>query len=503
MEMNLLRDWPAPTGRARLFFASAQARAAQAQAPEKDVPPSEIQRAALDSSRETSAYMKGNAVRILGLGFKVFDHYDETAFRQACQAHLRRHDVYHTGFFFDENSGDWASRTMHPDDIELSGESVDVAAPGQPGDTFAEMIDVRQPRIPDWDLFSFSALGIEHAGPQADAPEFTVAICMDHLLTDGFSIFMIFEEIMMFYEAFRAGAQSLTDLPEHASHADYARRDMAFCNQLTPDSPQVVEWQRFQALHGGGLPGFSFATGLAERDDFAPGRMTTIPDFLSVEDSDAFEAACKAAGGSLSAGFMAVAGLIDRLVRGSDSFTVCTPRSTRSSPAEHYTMGWFAHPVPLEFSVADTFADTVAAARQANKDVRFMIGVPVYPAQKVVDPTLSSMPPEMTSLSFIDTRLIPTYRDLAAHGFTVIGTRRNAKSVHYWVNRVGHGTNLNFMHPDTPELAAGLPAFADLFRQIIDEVITTGDCNVARDHAYWQAIVDAYEAKPAPQMRAA
>ena len=29
MEMNLLRDWPAPTGRARLFFASAQARAAQ------------------------------------------------------------------------------------------------------------------------------------------------------------------------------------------------------------------------------------------------------------------------------------------------------------------------------------------------------------------------------------------------------------------------------------------------------------------------------------------
>ena len=37
----------------------------------------------------------------------------------------------------------------------------------------------------------------------------------------------------------------------------------------------------------------------------------------------------------------------------------------------------------------------------------------------------------------------------------------------------------------------------------IDEVIATGDCDVARDHAYWQAIVDAYEAKPAPQMRAA
>lgn len=503
MEMNLLRDWPAPTGPARLFYASARARAAQAAAPDRGVPPSEIQRAALDSSRETSAYMQGNAVRILGLGFKVFDHYDDDAFRRACEAHLRRHDVYHTGFFFDAASRDWASRTMAAEAIELSGESVDVAAPGAAGETFVEMITARQPRIPDWDLFSFSALGIEHAGPEAENPEFTVAICLDHLLTDGFSIFMIFEEIMMFYEAFRAGAAELSDLPEHASHADYAKRDQAFCAELTADSPQVQEWQRFKALHNGALPGFSFATGLADREDFAPGRMTTIPDFLSVAESDAFEAACKAAGGSLSAGFMAVAALIDRLVRHTETFTVCTPRSTRSTPAEHYTMGWFAHPVPLEFTVGDTFAETVAAARQANKDVRFMIGVPVYPAQKVFDPTLSSMPPEMTSLSFIDTRLIPTYRDLERHAFTVIGTRRNAKSVHYWVNRVGHGTNLNFMHPDTPELAAGLPAFADLFRQIVATIIAHGDCDIEADRGHWQAVVDAYEAQPAPVYRAA
>ncbi|MES1950476.1 condensation domain-containing protein [Salinisphaera sp. S4-8] len=200
---------------------------------------------------------------------------------------------------------------------------------------------------------------------------------------------------------------------------------------------------------------------------------------------------------------MAVAALIDRLVRGSDTFTICTPRSTRSTPAEHYTMGWFAHPVPLEFPIADRFADTVAAARQANKAVRFMVGVPIYPAQKVIDPTLSSMPPEMTSLSFIDTRLIPTFRDLSAHAYTVIGTRRNAKSVHYWVNRVGHGTNLNFMHPDTPEMAAGLPAFADLFRQIVDTVIATGDCDLAAERQRWQALVDSYEATPAPLIRAA
>lgn len=501
MEMNLLSDWPAPAGPARLFFASAGGRRAHARAPEKGVPPSEIQRAALDSSRETSAYMQGNAVRILGIAFKVFDHYDDAAFKQACEAHLRRHDVYHTGFQY--RDGDWTSRTVEPQDIELSAESVDLAAPGTDGADFASVIDARQPRIPDWDLFSFSALGIENAGEEAANPEFTVAVCLDHLLTDGFSVFMIFEELMMFYEAFRAGRAPFEQLPESASHADYARRDTAYCASLTPDSPQVMEWERFKALHGGGLPDFCFASGLNGPEDFAPGRMTTIPDFLSVAESEAFEAACAEAGGSLSAGFTAVAALIDRLVRDSARFTICTPRSTRVSEAEHYSMGWFAHPVPLEFAIADTFAETVTAARKANKAVRFMIGVPVYPAQKVVDPTLSSMPPEMTSLSFIDTRLIPTFRDLSAHAFTVIGTRRNAKSVHYWVNRVGHGTNLNFMHPDTPAMTAGLTAFAGLFRAIVDEVIAHGDCNIAQERSRWQAIIDRYEAAPAPTVRAA
>ncbi|WP_353177466.1 condensation domain-containing protein [Salinisphaera sp. T5B8] len=500
MEMKLLNDFNAPKGPARLFYASDSARRAHASAPDLGIPPSEIQRAALDSSLDQSAYMRGNAVRILGVAFKVFDHYDDAAFCKACETHLRRHDVYHTGFHY--RNGDWASRTVAPADIELAGESVTVD-PEASDQSFAALIDARQPRIPDWDLFSFSALGIENASAEAENPEFTVAVCLDHLLTDGFSIFMIFEEIMMFYEAFRAGADRVEELPLQALHADYARRDAAYCAQLSADSPQVQEWERFKALHDGALPDFPFATGLSDSSDFAPGCMTSIPDFLSVAESEAFEQVCKQANGSLSAGFMAVAALIDRLVRGSDTFTICTPRSTRSTPAEHYTMGWFAHPVPLEFPIADRFADTVAAARQANKAVRFMVGVPIYPAQKVIDPTLSSMPPEMTSLSFIDTRLIPTFRDLSAHAYTVIGTRRNAKSVHYWVNRVGHGTNLNFMHPYTPEMAAGLPAFADLFRQIVDTVIATGDCDLAAERQRWQALVDSYEATPAPLIRAA
>ncbi|MGH3627526.1 MAG: hypothetical protein ACRDRL_08820, partial [Sciscionella sp.] len=125
-------------------------------------------------------------------------------------AHLRRHDTYHSWFEY-KDTGHIVRRTIR--------EPADIAyVPTRLGEmTSAEVRShaLATPNPLQWDSFRFMVI--------QRADHFTFCLCVDHLHIDAMFVGVIFMEIHMMYAALVAGAAPLP-LPTAGNYDDYCVR---------------------------------------------------------------------------------------------------------------------------------------------------------------------------------------------------------------------------------------------------------------------------------------
>ena len=358
---------------------------------------------------------------------------------RAINAHIRRHDIYHSWFEVDdtENTNAIVRRTIDdPQQIEFIAHNCGEMTAAQ---LRSHLLDTTVEPL-QWGCFTFGIIQRKD--------HFTVYMSVDHLVTDGMSAGVIFVELHFNYASLLLG--TALKLPPPASYLDYCIRQRERTAALTRDSAEVGAWMRFAELNNGTLPGFALPLG--DRCVPSRGAMTVVP-LMDDEQSENFEAACADAGVRFSGGVFACAALAEHELTGTATYCGLTPYDTRATDAEQLSAGWFASFIPITAPVGNmSFADVARAAQASFDAAKDLAGVPFDRALELSAGSTRIRAPEraVPLLSFIDARKVPVTDQWDALNAGIYGDSRLSDQVCMWVNRFSRETTLTVSYPDNP-----------------------------------------------------
>jgi hypothetical protein len=194
---------------------------------------------------------------------------------------------------------------------------------------------------------------------------------------------------------------------------------------------------------------------------------------MDAHDTDRFESVCTAAGVRFIAGVFACAAIAERELAGVDTYNVITPTTTRRTPADFQTTGWFTGVVPISIPVAGMSFSEVARAAQAAFDS----GMPManVPIERVLELT-ASVPgirkpgPGVPMLSYLDIGLPPLdpvvmgqWQARNGRLYTDLGA---ANQIGMWVNRRDTGTTITVAYPDNPVARESVAQYVDVVKMM-------------------------------------
>jgi hypothetical protein len=386
---------------------------------------------------------------------------DVTAMTQAINAHIRRHDTYHSWFEFDD--GEIVRRTIdEPGLIEfLPTEYGEMAAP----QIRAHLLGTTPDPVV-WNCFTFGIIQRHD--------HFTVYMSVDHLVTDGMSAGVIFLELHMMYAALRQGSSLC--LPEPGSHLDYCARERDYTSALTLQSPQVGEWIRFAGLGDGTLPDFCLPLG--DRSVPSLGAMMVVP-LMDDAQAQRFEAACRHAGARFSGGVFACAALAEHQLTGTEIYRALTPYDTRSTPAEYLTPGWFASFIPVTAPEGNmSFGEVARAAQMSFDSAKELAYVPFHRVLELTSQDSARTAPAQIGpgeravplLSFIDARKVALTDQWDSLNVGIYGDSRLSDQVCVWINRFEKQTSLTISFPDNPIARDSVARYVDALTSVYAHV---------------------------------
>ncbi len=433
--IRTLHDWVPDPGAVVCWHASPRANDVARQAPINPVPPSYQQAQHLRRYGEHAA--RGlDLSRLMIFTWDVAGRCDVRAMNYAINAHLRRHDTYHSWFEYTDAEHIVRHTIADPADIEL--------VPVQHGEmTAADLRDhISTPHPLQWDCFLF---GIVQSNDH-----FTFYASIAHLCVDPMIMGVLFMEIHMMYAAL-VGGDAPVELPEAGRYAEYCLRQREETAALTVDSPSVRGWIDFAASNGGTLPYFPLPLGDLSKN--YTGRLIT-ETLMDEQQTERFEALCVAAGARFSGGVFACAALTEHELTGAETFSVVTTTDTRRTPTELVTTGWFTGLVPISVPIgAGLFGDAARTAQTAFDSGIDLATVPFDRVLELAAPEarLSRPRPGNFVMSFLDASIAPlstvANSDL---NFRIYDEGRVSHQVSMWVNRYQRETTVTVLFPDNP-----------------------------------------------------
>ncbi len=187
-----------------------------------------------------------------------------------------------------------------------------------------------------WDCFRFGII--------QRADHFTFYACIDHVHADAMFMVALFVEMHMNYAALvEGGAPTAT---ARAGPLPRLLRPPAGVHLRA--HPRVAGGRRLDRLPAEAttarLPKFPLPLG--DPDVPCTGDLITVK-LMDAHDTDRFESVCAQAGVRFIGGVFACAAIAERELTGAQTYHVITPTTTRSTPAEFMTTGWFTGIVPL------------------------------------------------------------------------------------------------------------------------------------------------------------
>jgi hypothetical protein len=437
--IKAIHDWIGTSGDVVSWHPSPASRAKVAKAPVSDVP----------VSYQQAQHIRGYLGHLAGgtdmarLNIPAWDmqgQCDVRAMSHVINAYLRRHDTYHSWFEMTDDDQIVRHTVANPRDINfVPTKHGEMTAP-----QWREHV-LSTPNPLQWDCFSFGII--------QRADHFTFYISIDHVHTDAMFMGLVLVEIHMMYAALAAGAAPIP-LPAAGSYDDYCVRQRDYLAALTAETPAVREWIEFAQHNDGTLPHFPFPLG--DPPWSVSGDLLTVR-LLDKQQSDRFEAACTAAGARFIGGVFACAAMAQQVLTGSTEYHVITPTTTRQTPEEFQTTGWFTGVVPISVDVDPaSFGDTARAAQKSFDGRMYMADVPFDRVLELADPELGlhSPPPGVPMVSFLDAGLPPLSASIIAEwermNGRVFGDARSAYQIGLWVNRGERETTVTVAYPNNP-----------------------------------------------------
>lgn len=366
-------------------------------------------------------------------------------------AHLRRHDTYHSWFELPDGE-DVVRRTLRePARIAL--------VPTKHGELTAEECRHQLVATPDptqWDCFRFMII--------QRADHFTFCLSVDHVYIDAMLMGVLFTEIHMMYAAL-AGSKAPLRLGEPGRYRDYCVRQHQFTSALTLDSPRVRTWVEFAESNDGSLPGPRLPLG----DVSAPCAVMGL-QLLDAQQTVAFESVCVAAGVRFSGGVFACAALAEYELTGAETYYGIAPIDTRVDAADFMTTGWFIGVVPITVPVDPaSFADTARAAQASFDSNRELAHVPF---DRVLDlaPWLSRPQQGSPLLLHLDAGVPPLSAVANSHLEAMCGRLwydgGTATQLDIRVNRFENETQVMVVLPDNPVARESVTRYMEALRSV-------------------------------------
>ncbi len=437
--IKAIHDWSGDSGVLTSWHPAASTMAKIKDAPVSPVPVSYQQAQHLRAYRHHLA--AGTDMARLNIpAWDMPGQCDMRAMSHVLNAYVRRHDTYHSWF-------------EHLDDDRIVRRTIDEPrriklVPTCHGVLTADQWRQHVLATPDplqWDCFHFGVI--------QRADHFTFYISVDHLHTDAMFMGVVLMEIHMMYAALVDGAAPIT-LPPAGSYDDYCRRQHHYLSGLSVDSPEVRAWVDFAQQNDGTMPQFPLPLG----DPSVPctGELVTF-ELLDADQTHRFDAACAAEGARFSGGVMACAALAEHELTGAETYYVITPTTTRRTPADFMTTGWFTGLVPLTVDVAPRSFGTTARAAQKSFDAGLDVAhVPFDRVLELAGPELGLRKPSpgVPMLSYLDAALPPLSPEIIEQWEAMNGNvycdARTAHQVGLWVNRSLRATTVTVAYPGNP-----------------------------------------------------
>lgn len=356
-------SWKPGRGILTEWTASQSSRELAASAPHDPLPPTFQQKEHLRSAH-TARKLRRRSPRLILTSWNVAGWCDIAAMTGAVNAHLRRHDTYHS-VFHTADDGESTRRTITASgDIEFSPAVLGFMEEGQ----IREHVLNATPDTSEWDCFTFGVIQKED--------HFTVYASIDHLHTDGTSSLVIYSDLTRDYRTLIGGGGGTE--PEPASYRDFTARQAVEVDTLTRGSGPVKDWVDFALDADDEWPSFPLELGSA--DDGA-GQSFTV-ELLDAAQAEAFDTACRQAGARFSGGVLACVALADHHFTRADTFHTFSPLDTRTGD-QAMSAGWYASLFPISVDV--TVGDFGSTARSAQKSFDTNKHLSAVPFDRVLD----------------------------------------------------------------------------------------------------------------------
>ncbi|MDA0251126.1 MAG: condensation domain-containing protein [Actinomycetota bacterium] len=464
-----ISSWNPGRGPVTTWTASPASRDVMARA-EQDLLPPSFQQAQHLRTAHFARNLDREVPRLIMAAWDVEGWCDVAAMTEAINAHIRRHDTYHSAFDVQGDEAEIITRRTVDDPARI--EFVPTALGFMREEEVRAHVLTATPGTLDWDCFSFGVI--------QKADHFTVYANIDHLHTDGTSAVLIYRDIHLSYQALVYGLPN--PLPQTAGYHDFTARQHLQVNAMTLDSRPIKDWVDFARDTQGDWP--SFPLPLGDTSTTGAGRAVTV-ELLNAEETEAFEAACRAAGARFSGGVLACAALADHEFTGAGTFHTFTPFDTRASDAQSLSAGWYASLFPISVAVGE--GDFAQMARAAQKSFDANKHLSAVPFQRVLDlasaddlgVTLASRPSKMVSLfdfrnqADANANRLGIYIDDLSHG-----------GVNVWITRNADQTIVTVSYPDTAEGRHSVHHYIGVLRKAFIRVVGDDWFGDAADQAF-------------------
>jgi hypothetical protein len=367
---------------------------------------------------------------------------DPETLMRALRAWFARHEALRADVVPDE--GGWRRRLVAAEDVTVTPRPLGEHSGAEAHNVIARFFADVSPVV--WPHCVFATVA------EPDAQSFTLAFGADHSVMDAYSQLLWFDEIASLYARAMLGeSDEALVATGSASYLDHADLERAIAEELSAESPAVARWQDF--LSDGGFPR---CPGIEEegaevripapRPELAQASFATW--LVDARTADAFNQLCKAGGGSLQAGLMAVMGQVLGEQHGTDRLRFVVPMHTRLSLEHATAIGWYVGLCPLDLDLAShpSLAELllhVQGQLGTNRDL-----VP-QPFARVMDLLSLSEGPKF-AVSFVDGRFIPgssNWNEWQARALR--SPAYGDDEVYLWFGRTHDGLNVSARYPST------------------------------------------------------
>jgi mycolipenoyl-CoA---2-(long-chain-fatty acyl)-trehalose mycolipenoyltransferase / long-chain-acyl-CoA---trehalose acyltransferase len=350
-------DWIPDAGSVVSWGPTASTLAKAAAAPKNPTPASYMQAEHLRSWLEFAA--KGvDMSRLCIATWEIPGQCDIRAMTHVINAHLRRHDTFHSWFEYLDDGHIVRRAIDNPAAIKFIPTNHGEMTPND-----LQGLAMATPDPLQWGSFRFMI--IQHPA------HFTFCISIDHINIDAAYPSVLLPEIQMQYAALAGGGAPIA-LPKAGSYLDYCERQHQYLSSLTADSPEVKAWIEYFESNSGTLPDCPVSLG----DGSGVCDLMSLT-LLDQRQTAAFESVCVSAGARFSGGVFACSALTERELTGADTYYGYVVTDIRTTPEDFMTSGWITGFVPITVPVdPSSFDATVRAAQKSFDSGRELAKVP-------------------------------------------------------------------------------------------------------------------------------